>query len=72
MIGNKRKRNCGEVQTAGFEVYHDPKMGKGLWEGISTWVMAREIFEKGRRSRPLLHWINVTPKNFVWLFQTFI
>ena len=32
---NERKI-YGEVQTAGFEVYHDPKMGKGLWEGIST------------------------------------
>ena len=50
MIRNKRKRNYGEVQTAGFEVYHDPKMGKGLWEGISTHVMARGIFEKGGRS----------------------
>ena len=46
----KWKRNFGEVQTAGFDVYHDPKMGKGLWQWISTWVMARGIFEKGERS----------------------
>ena len=46
----KWKRNFGEVQTAGFDVYHDPKMGKGLWQWISTWVMARGIFEKRRRS----------------------
>ena len=50
MIGNKWKQIYGEVQLAGFEVYHDPKMGKGLWEGISTHVMARGDFEKGRRS----------------------
>ena len=46
----KWKRNFGEVQLAVFEVHHDPKVGKGLWEWISTWVMARGIFEKGRRS----------------------
>ena len=46
----KWKQIYGEVQLAGFEVYHDPKMGKGFWEGISTWVMARLIFEKGKRS----------------------
>ena len=31
-------------------LYHDPKVGKGLWEWISTYVMARGIFEKRRRS----------------------
>ena len=50
LIGIKWKQIHGEVQLAGFEVYHDTKMGKGFWEGISTWVMARLIFEKGKRS----------------------
>ena len=36
LIRIKWKQIYGEVQLAGFEVYHDPKMGKGLWEGIST------------------------------------
>ena len=48
LIRIKWKKIYGEVQTAGFEVYHDPKMGKGFWEGISTWVMARGIFERGK------------------------
>ena len=47
---NKWKQKYGEAQLAGFEVNQDPKMGKGLWEWISTQVMARGNFEKGRRS----------------------
>ena len=50
LMRNKWKQLYGEVQLAGFEVYHDPKMGKGFWERISTWVMARGIFERGGRS----------------------
>ena len=50
LIRIKWRQIYGEVQLAGFEVYHDPKMRKGSWEGISTWVMARGIFEKGKRS----------------------
>ena len=50
LIRNKWEELYGEVQLAGFDVYHDPKMGKGLWWWISTWVMARGIFEKRRRS----------------------
>ena len=36
LIRIKWKQIHGEVQLAGFEAYHDPKMGKGLWEGISN------------------------------------
>ena len=50
MIRIKWKQIYGEVQLAGFEVYLDTKMGNGFWEGISTHVMARGDFEKGRRS----------------------
>ena len=51
MIRIKWKKIYGEVQLAGFEAYHDPKMGKGFWERIYTWVMARvDFFEKGKRS----------------------
>ena len=47
---SKWKQIYGEVQLAGFEVYHDPKMGEGFWEVVSTHVMARGDFEKGKRS----------------------
>ena len=50
LIRNKWEKIYGEIQLAVFEVHHDPKVGKGLWEWISTWVMARGIFEKGERS----------------------
>ena len=50
LIRNKWEKLYGEVQLAVIEVHHDPKVGKGLWEWISTWVMARGIFEKGERS----------------------
>ena len=46
------EENYGEVPLAGFEVYHDTKMGKGFWEGISTWVMARGIFLEGEKITP--------------------
>ena len=41
-----------EAQLAGFEVQLGTKMGKGLWEGISTQVMARRDFEKGEKITP--------------------
>ena len=50
LIRNKWEKLYGEVQLAVFEVQHDPKVGKGLWEWISTWVMARGIFESGQGS----------------------
>ena len=49
---NKWKEEHGEAQLAGFEVYLDTKMGKGLWEWISTQVMARRDFEKGEKITP--------------------
>ena len=36
LIRNKWEKLYGEVQLAVFEVHHDPKVGKGLWEWIST------------------------------------
>ena len=50
LIRNKWDKSYGEVQLAVFEVYYDPKVGKGLWEWICTKVMAREIFESGQGS----------------------
>ena len=50
LIRNKWEKLYGEVQLAVFGVHHDPKVGKGLWEWISTRVMARGIFESGKRS----------------------
>ena len=50
LIRIKWKQIHGEVQLAGFEVYLDTKMRNGFWEGVSTHVMARGDFEKGKRS----------------------
>ena len=36
------KKSYGEVQLAGFDAKHDPKMREGLGEWICTKAMARE------------------------------
>ena len=50
LMRNKWKQLYGEVQLAGFEAYLDTKMGDGLWQVVSTHVMAWGDFWKGKRS----------------------
>ena len=52
-MGKKRKKNHGEVQLAGFEVYLDTKMGERLLGGdFHSCHGKRSFFLKGKRITP--------------------
>ena len=54
LIRIKWKKIYGEVQTAGFEVYHDPKMGKGLWGDFHS-CHGKKRFRKGGEDHSKCH-----------------